>query len=227
MDDLTLPEQIANQLRRNILSGKLPPGSTVKERDNAAEMGVSRTPMREAIRILAREGLVDLRPSRSPLVADPTLKDVEDSIEVLNALEVLSGRLACENATDADISGIRALQEEMELKFDEIDPVMRFEIDMNFHLAIARASHNKALANTHGAFLARMWRARFLSARTRRTKDRVLRQHRDIVRGLEERDAAKVTGEIEAHLEHLMANIRQDFEKRQRSEDELRAAADP
>ncbi|MEQ9673915.1 MAG: winged helix-turn-helix domain-containing protein, partial [Roseovarius indicus] len=64
-----LAEQIANQLRRDILRGKLAPGASIKERDNAAEMGVSRTPMREAIRILAQDGLVILRPARSPIVA--------------------------------------------------------------------------------------------------------------------------------------------------------------
>ena len=68
MPDLTLPEQIAQSLRRDILRGRLSPGDSIKERDNAAERGVSRTPRREAIRILAQEGLVILRPSRSPIV---------------------------------------------------------------------------------------------------------------------------------------------------------------
>ena len=103
LTEASLPEQIAAQLRRDILSGKFPPGSPMKERDNAAEMGVSRTPMREAIRILAKEGLVVLRPARSPIVAQLTLKQISDNIEVLTALELLAADLACQNGSDSQV----------------------------------------------------------------------------------------------------------------------------
>ncbi|MDU8909822.1 GntR family transcriptional regulator [Aestuariicoccus sp. MJ-SS9] len=217
MADTTLPDQIAARLRRDILRGRLAPGAPVKERDNAAEMGVSRTPMREAIRILAKEGLVELRPARSPVVANPTLKEVTDAITVLVALEELSGRLAVEHATDEEIAGIRRIHEKMAAEFDLLDHIDRFEIDMAFHIAIAKASHNVALARTHGAYLARMWRARFLSARTRRNRDRVLRQHGTIVAGLEARDAEAVSREIGVHLGHLLTHIIEEF--RDRAED--------
>lgn len=212
--ELTLPEQIANQLRRDILRGTLPPGAPIKERDSAGEMGVSRTPMREAIRILAREGLVILRPARSPIVADPSLKEVTDGISVLAALEELSGRLACSYATDDEIAEIETLHEKMMDLYDKIDPLDLFEIDMQFHTAIARASHNESLAETHGAYLARLWRARYLSASQRRSRSRVLRQHGAIVDGLKTRNPAMVMGEIESHLRHLVANITDLYEER-------------
>ena len=106
MTEEILAAQIANQLRRNILQGKLPPGSTIKERDNATEMGVSRTPLREAIRILATEGLVELRPARSPIVSTPTIKQIADDVEVLLYVEKLSGELACARASEDEIAGI-------------------------------------------------------------------------------------------------------------------------
>ena len=68
----TIPAAIADRLRREILTGAIPPGSPIKERDHAERLGVSRTPLREAVRILAQEGLVILRPLRSPLVTDLT-----------------------------------------------------------------------------------------------------------------------------------------------------------
>lgn len=210
----TLPQRIANHLRREILRGNLAPGTAIKERDKAAELGVSRTPLREAIRILAKEELVLLRPARSPVVANPSLKEVTDAIEVLTALEVLSGRLACENATDAEIAEIRAIHEHMTTVYGKIDSLDLFEIDMNFHIAIARASHNPSLAETHGAYLARLWRARYLSARKKRSRERVLRQHGNIVAGLETREPALVVPEIESHLKHLAINIRDFFEAR-------------
>lgn len=211
MGENTLPEQIAHQLRREILLGNLKPGAPIKERDNAAELGVSRTPMREAIRILAKEGLVELRPARSPVVASPTLKEVTDCITVIVALEELSGELAVQNATEAEIAEIRKLHERMRDNYDVYDHIERFEVDMEFHMAIARASHNEALAETHASYLRRMWRARFLSARTRRNRERVVRQHGDIVFGLQSRDAGQVAMAIHSHLGHLLDSISEAF----------------
>lgn len=213
MSDTTLPEQIAHQLRRDILRGRLAPGEPIKERVNAGGMGVSRTPMREAIRILAKEGLVILRPSRSPVVANPTLKEATDAIEVLTALELLSGELACAQASDDEIAAIEAVQKEMEARYDTVDKLELFEIDMSLHLAIAGASHNASLAETHRAYLERLWRIRYLSASQRESRERVLRQHREIVEALKRRDLDAVRAAIQAHLEHLALNVRNRFEK--------------
>lgn len=205
-------EQIAKQLRRDILLGVLAPGAPIKERDNALEMGVSRTPMREAIRILAKEGLVVLRPSRSPIVAQPSLKEVTNAIEVLSALEMLSLRLACERATDEELADIRQVERHMADNYDTFDDVDRFEIDMSFHIAIARASHNEMLAETHSSYLARLWRARYLSAIKKRSRERVLHQHSAIIAGLEARDVVAAQKELNAHLEHLLVNVSEYFE---------------
>jgi GntR family transcriptional regulator, rspAB operon transcriptional repressor len=223
IQETLLPEQIANHLRRAILRGQIKPGQPIKERDTAAELGVSRMPAREAIRILAQEGLVELRPARSPIVANPTLKEVMDCIEVLVSLEELSGRLAVEHATAADIEEIRAIHERMSDSYDDADYVERFEVDMEFHRAIARASHNGPLTETHNAYLARMWRARFLSARTRRNRDRVLGQHGDILRGLETRDTELLVRSIRAHLGHLKDSILAAFA----NDHDARPAQDP
>jgi len=202
-----LPEQIANQLRRDILRGRLPAGSSLKERESAAEMGVSRTPMREAIRILAKEGLVTLRPSRSPLVADPDIKEVSDQVVVLVALEQLSAKLACLNATSADLDRVSKISDHMAEHFDTTDPLDMFEIDMSFHTAIAQASRNEALTRTHGAYLARLWRVRYLAAIQRRSRERVVRQHELIVHALRRRDVEAAVDGITNHLKYLGEDI--------------------
>ncbi|PTW51991.1 GntR family transcriptional regulator [Rhodovulum kholense] len=212
MAEQTRAEDIANRLRRSILHGTLPPGAPIKERDTAAEMGVSRTPMREAIRIIANEGLVLLRPARSPVVASPTLAEVRDAIEVLSALEMLSVRLACDRASEADLDEIRRLERELSDNFTTLDDIDRFEVDMAFHLAIVRAAHNPALAETHQSYLGRLWRARFLSARRKSSRDSVVSQHRAIVAGLEARDSAAAQASLQAHLDRLLANVRAFFE---------------
>ncbi|WP_095594635.1 GntR family transcriptional regulator [Actibacterium pelagium] len=213
MAEPTLAEHIANELRRDILRGKLAPGESIKERDNAAEMGVSRTPMREAIRILAKEGLIQLRPSRSPIVARPNFKNVEDHAQVLIALEKLSAELAVKNASDEDISHIAGIVDHMSEHFDTSDPLDMFEIDMSFHTAIADASKNKALAETHRTFLQRLWRARYLAASQRRNRQRVVNEHTLILNALRGRDAKAARAAIDNHLWHLAEDIREVIEK--------------
>lgn len=215
MSEEILAEQIANQLRRDILRGKLPPGATVKERDNATEMGVSRTPLREAIRILAKEGLIELRPARSPIVLVPSIKQVSDDVEVLLAIEILSAELACDRATDEDIAGIAAIQDDIAARFDQIDPLDLFEIDMSFHRAIALAAHNAPLADIHQNLLSRVWRGRFLAAIKRRNRERVVVHHNQIVEALRKRDPVAIRANILTHMHNLKRDIveaiNQDF----------------
>lgn len=213
MIEETLAEQIARQLRRDILRGKLAPGSSIKERDNAAEMGVSRTPMREAIRILAKEGLVILRPARSPIVAEPSIKEISDQVEVLLALEKLSAELACKNATEADLAELERIQEYVDKNFDGSDPLDMFEVDMSFHSAIAQASGNDVIADMHRTLLERLWRARYLAARRRRNRARVVLQHGAILDALKARDRVAALEAIEAHLGHLEHDIREVIEQ--------------
>lgn len=211
MTDATLPEQIAERLRHKILEGTLAPGEQIKERDHAAEMDVSRTPMRESIRILAKEGLVTLRPSRSPIVADPTIEEISDVIDVLTALELLSGSLACKRATDAEIKAIRGLYDEMERKQNKVDKIAFFEIDMKFHMAIVDAAHSAVLAETHSSFIRRLWRARYLSASLKDSRERLSRQHGNIMIALEQRDPAMMKIAISEHLHSLVENIRDKY----------------
>lgn len=211
MTDKTLPEQIADKLRRDILKGALGPGMQIKERDHATELDVSRTPMREAIRILAKEGLVILRPSRSPIVADPSFEEISDVIEVLTALELRCGALACKNATDEDIERIQAMHDHMEEVQGKIDRIDFFEFDMEFHMAIAAASKNAVLAETHSAFVRRLWRARYLSASRKESAARVKRQHGAIMQALKDRNETSMEIEINAHLDALIENIRDKY----------------
>lgn len=207
MAEKTLPEKIADRLRRDILRGNLMPGAQVKERDTANELGISRTPMREAIRILALEGLIELRPARSPVVARPDMKSVIDDMEVLLAIEQLSSQLACERATQADLDHVAALNECLCQGFETGDPLEMFEVDMSFHSAIVGASHNAQLAEIHRTFLARLWRMRFLAATKSRNRDRVMSHHNDILNALNRRDSDAARAAIDAHLGGLVEDM--------------------
>lgn len=207
MSEQILANQIADQLRRDIQWGKLLPGASIKERDNASEMGVSRTPLREAIRILAKEGLVELRPARSPIVRVPSIKQISDDVEFLLALETLSGELACKRATDADIENIAQIQADIAAQISHIEPPKRFEIDMKFHRAIALAAHNAPLAEIHQNLLRRVWRGRFLAALKRGNQQRVVDDHSKMVTALRQRNPDAMRASILLHMDQLQIDI--------------------
>lgn len=208
----TFPATIAGRLRREILTGALPPGSPLKERDHAERLGVSRTPLREAVRILAKEGLVTLRPLRSPLVADPTRNEALEEVAVLRQLELFGGELACRHATEAEIAEIAQLCATVERNHAAGDTVEVFDLDMQMHRLIVAAGHNAALARTHGEYLARLWRIRYLSARQRADADRVLADHRGMIAALAARDVQAMRRHMESHLDGLVRNVERHFE---------------
>lgn len=202
-------EQIADHLRHAILRGDLKPGAPVKERDNAARLGVSRTPMREAIRILAQEGLLELRPARSPIVADPEPATLIEQSQVLMALEMLSAELACRAATDVqlrDIADKAAAVAGLSAggaggKGGEAgDPIEVFEADMTFHTAIVAASGNKTLIDMHGDMLRLLWRARFQAASRQVNRQRATQEHDAIAAALLARAPDCAQAAIRVHL---------------------------
>lgn len=209
----TFPAAIANRLRREILTGALMPGSPIKERDHAERLGVSRTPLREAVRILAKEGLVTLRPLRSPLVTDLTRTEALDEVEVLRLLELHGGKLACANATGAEIDEIVALALTVEENHAEGDPLEVFDLDMRMHRAIVAAGHNAALTRSYDEYLARLWRIRFLSARQRYDAAKVLADHRGMIAALAARDPAEMQRYMASHLDNLASNVNRHFDE--------------
>ncbi len=203
----TLPAQIAAELRELILLETLAPGAVIPERETAEALGVSRTPLREALRILAAEGLVEMAPSRRPLVANPTVEEIGQLLKVLGAIEGLAGELACETATEAELERIDALHREMLAVSETSEPLAFFDLDMRFHRAIVEAARNAPLAETHSQYNARLFRARFISSRRRVNRDGTLAQHAAIVDALRSRDGTATAMILRHHLDATQVNV--------------------
>jgi DNA-binding GntR family transcriptional regulator len=217
MDDLniqkikrsSLAEDAISKLRRLILLGDLAPGSAVRERDMAELLGISRTPLREAIQQLAVEGLIEYSATRRPFVADPTIDDIRQGMTVMASLEALGGGQACENATDAEIRRIGVLHKRMLKTSGQGKPLEFFETDMEFHRAIVSASHNALLEDIHAQVNARLWRVRFLSSRLNTRRDRTLAQHGTIFDCLQARDPKRAAKAMREHIETGILNIQE------------------
>lgn len=203
----TLPQIVAEQLRGRILLGDFPPGANIPERETSAELGVSRTPLREALRILASEGLVVIRPARSPVVAAPSMQELLDLFAVMRVLEGLAGELVCLHANGDRVAGIAARHDAMRALSAKHDPVAFFNADMAFHQSIVDAAHNPTLAKTHREYNSRLWRARFMTARVMTDRDRIIREHAEILAALKARDTAWATAMLNAHLRSANGKI--------------------
>ncbi|MFS4438168.1 GntR family transcriptional regulator [Paracoccaceae bacterium GXU_MW_L88] len=203
----TLCDEVADRLRELILLEKLAPGAPVRERELAEALKISRTPLREALRILEMEELIIYSPTRRPFVADPDLETLEQNLSVLGALEALAGEQACEHATDDEIAEIESICQAMIDGSDVEDPMTFFRRDMEFHKAIVAASRNRPLLQTQQQFNARLWRARFISSRRQPDRPRTLRQHEDVVRALVARNGPACAAALRRHLETAVENI--------------------
>ncbi|OCX66937.1 transcriptional regulator [Thioclava sp. SK-1] len=203
----SLSEEAADRLRDFILLEKIAPGQPIRERDLADALGISRTPLREALRLLEIEGLVEYGPTRRPFVADPDLDTLAQNLSVLGALEGLAGEQACAKATDAEIRAIGEICAAMRDRSDLDDPLTFFRRDMAFHEAIVRASGNRPLAETQRQYNARLWRARFISSRSKPDRPRTLREHDMVFQALKDRNAVACATALRTHLSTTVENV--------------------
>jgi DNA-binding GntR family transcriptional regulator len=205
MNDVALPprllhEDATERLRDMIVQGELAPGAKLLERVLCERLGVSRTPLREAIKRLASEGLVALQPNRGAIVTPLTLAAVRETFEVMGALEALAGQLACRNITDAQLAEIRALHYEMLACHARGDLAGYFRCNQAIHLAVVAASGNATLAATYGNLNAHVRRARYMANLSRERWDRAVAEHEEMLAALGARDGARLQRLLSEHL---------------------------
>lgn len=197
----TLPGTVASALRERIIQGEFPPGSRLNERTLCDMLGVSRTPMREAFRVLAAEGLVQIEPNRGAQVVALSEANIREAFEVIGGLEAMSCRLACERATDTEIAEIRALTYEMMASHARHDLPTYFRNNRDIHERISLASHNSLLKQLYDAQNARIQNLRFVSNENRQKWDLAMREHIEMAEALDARDADRLAGIMRQHLQ--------------------------
>ncbi len=202
-----LADQIADALRNQIILGELQPDDNIPERETAAALGVSRTPLREALLILEGEGLIKMSPARSPRVSNPSLENLTHFLFVQSALEALAGECACDEMTDSEFKHIESLNLKLLDISEKSEPIEFFKTDMAFHEAIVASTKNTALIKTHKQYNALLWRVRFMSSRKKIKRVSTLQDHCEIVEGLRNRDKDKTSGVLSRHLRSAVNNI--------------------
>jgi DNA-binding GntR family transcriptional regulator len=195
-----LHDEAAERVRELILGGQLAPGDRVNEIELSEQFGISRTPMREAIKILAAEGLLETLPNHGARVAQIGAKELEEMIEVVAALEAAGGDLACRSITDAEITRIEADHAAMVKAWQRGDEPTYFARNRAIHDAIMAASRNRTLINLYGRISGRILRARYSAHKTVEQWEKAVREHEAILIQLRARDGAALATTLRDHV---------------------------
>lgn len=196
----SLHDAIVSRLRDMIIEGHLVPGTRINEGQIGAQLGVSRTPLREAIKYLASEGLVELVPSRGAVVKSFGAKEVLDMIEVIRTLEQFAGTRACQIATNNDIGAIRELHDEMVACYRSGDRLRYYKLNQAIHSGIVALAGNAALSDVHGMLQTRLKRIRFIGHEGPEKWANAVAEHEEMIAALEARDEARLSAILGRHL---------------------------
>jgi DNA-binding GntR family transcriptional regulator len=198
----SLHDQLRERLRTLIIEGELEPDSRIDEKALCERFGVSRTPLREVLKVLATEGLVTLLPHRGARVAGFDMDDLTEAFPVMGALEALAGRIAAANATEAEIAAIESLHHAMHVAYGERDLRRYFDLNEQIHAAILSCTRNVTLAQLYEQISAKVRRARFSANLSDARWTEAIAEHDQILAALKARDGAALAHVLQLHLDH-------------------------
>ena len=206
---LPLRDVVFNTLREAILKGELKPGERLMELQLAAKLGVSRTPIREAIRMLEQEGLAVTVPRKGAEVAKMTEKDMEDVLQIREALDELAASRACERISEDELAELRHTMHEFEEYTKSGNLKMIAEADVRFHDIIYRATGNSKLVNMLNNLREQMYRYRVEYLKDEKNYPILIKEHSEIVDGLSEKDRDRVTAAMHRHVINQAAAVKE------------------
>jgi DNA-binding GntR family transcriptional regulator len=206
-----LHEQVADRLRPMLVEGAIPPGAKLNERELAAVLRVSRTPLREAIKMLAAEGLVELVPNRGAMAVSLSEVDVRNTFEVMAGLEALSGELAAQRITEHELAAIRTLQAEMMAAYARRDLPAYYRLNGQIHGAINAAAKNRVLTTMYRQLNARLQALRYRSNLDEAKWKRAALEHEQMIEALAARDGAGMRALLLAHLQEKRDVVLKQF----------------
>lgn len=210
---LPLRDVVFNTLRQAILKGELAPGERLMEIQLADRLGVSRTPIREAIRKLELEGLVVMIPRKGAEVAKITEKDLKDVLEVRCALEELAVELACRNITDLQVEELKKNVKEFKKAIHGKDVTALAEKDVAFHDIIFSATHNERLIQILNNLREQMYRYRVEYLKDPDTHARLVEEHEGILSNLEQGNVEDAKKNIDSHIYNQVMTVSKNIKQ--------------
>lgn len=209
-----LHDAVVEHLRRFIVEGTLQPGQKLNERELCELLDISRTPLREALKVLCSEGLIEISPHRGATVARLTEAEVQDAFELIGGLEALGGELACGRITDAEIQEIKDLHEQMIVCRNQDDVPGYYRLNQTIHEKIIAAARNQALLQTYLALNRRIQALRLGTNYHTPKWDQAIEEHAQMLLALDARDGAGLGAVLRGHLSAKRAVVLGTFDAR-------------
>ncbi|WP_244818194.1 GntR family transcriptional regulator [Caballeronia sp. Lep1P3] len=200
LERLRLHDTVVDNLRNFIVEGLLAPGVKLNERKLCETLGISRTPLREALKVLAAEGLIEIAPNRGASVSQISDLEIREMFELMSGLEGFSGELACERITPAEIHEIKTLHEAMVQCRAQNDLSGYYALNRAIHDRINEAARNTALRQTYMSINRRLQALRFRSNFQTPKWDSAIREHEEMIAALETRDGQRMAAILRRHL---------------------------
>jgi DNA-binding GntR family transcriptional regulator len=204
----SLHDELTERLRTLITRGDLAPGEKVPEKELCSQFGVSRTPLREALKVLASEGIVTLKPNRGAVVSSLTADELEEVFPVMGALEALSGEIACRHITDREIKTIHALHKTMVEHWQRGELQPYFRLNQKIHEAILEATRNETLKAIYRGLSGRILSARYIANMSPERWTKAVEEHEAILKALDARDGVQLSKILKSHLANKLATVK-------------------
>jgi DNA-binding GntR family transcriptional regulator len=202
-----LHDEIVSRLRSMILEGVLAPGEAVPELKLCEDLQISRTPLREALKVLAAEDLVELLPNRGSKVREVLPEEIAEAFQVMEALEGLIGQLVAVRATDAEIAELRAMHEQLVSYKGAGEKRAYFDTNQAIHRRMAELSGNRLLAMSYSAYADKIRRARYLANLSSARWAESVKEHAEFMRALAARDGERLARLLQDHIRLTSAAV--------------------
>jgi len=195
-----LHETVVSHLRQMIVESVFPPGMKLNERELCETMGISRTPLREALKALAAEGLIEIAPNRGASVYKMSQQEVWETFEFVSGLEALAGEHACARITPEEVAEIRALHDAMLACRERGDLPGYYNRNQAIHNKISEAARNSVLHQTYLGMNRRLQSLRLKSNIIPEKWDQAIDEHCQMMEALEARDGKRLAAILSRHL---------------------------
>lgn len=216
MSDAIIPRrslhgELAAQLRDMLMRGELKPGDKISEQLLCSRFGVSRTPLREALKVLANEGVLILSPNRGASVARISPGEIDELFPIMGAMEMLAGETACARASEADIAGLEAKHAAMVEAYRNGDSAGYLRLNREIHEAFFEIAGNTSLTQMYHTLMVRIHAMRFIAQKSSERWREAVEDHEQMMVALRARDSVRLGAILKEHLRHKAAMVHESL----------------
>jgi DNA-binding GntR family transcriptional regulator len=191
--------------------GRKQPGQKIPEQELCVRFGVSRTPMREALKVLAAEGLLQLLPNRGAIVARISPEEIEELFPIMGSLEALAGELACARMSDRRIAEVRAMHDRMVRHFERNEYLPYAKLNKAIHDSFFEAAGNAALTTLYNTLMVRIHSVRFVARKSPARWQEAIDDHVKMIEALEARNGDRLSALLREHLRHKVGMVHESL----------------